>query len=127
MKQNHKNKKNIYVTLYFQKYLNKTTHIKILILFQASLDRVFSWNQGHCVPTHLPKSDEDEQNGKVKNEEEEETPEDPDADLLKRDIILVILKSLQLGNNSQYFYNKLDLMTENSEFSGHSYYSIPEK
>ncbi|XP_071163795.1 RNA polymerase II-associated protein 1-like [Mytilus edulis] len=72
---------------------------------EASLDRVFSWNQGHCVPTHLPKSDEDEQNGKVKNEEEE-TPEDPDADLLKRDIILCLVTRMNFLPRLRYILTK---------------------
>lgn len=71
---------------------------------EASLDRVFSWNQGHCVPTHQPKSSEDETTEKVKNEEE--TPEDPDADLLKRDIILCLVTRMNFLPRLRYILTK---------------------
>ena len=61
----------------------------LFTLLQKSLDRVFSWHQGHSAPKHQPRSDEDEIKKVTSNEEE--TPEDTDADLLKIDVILVML------------------------------------
>lgn len=48
---------------------------------------MYSWHQGHCLPKHQPRTSEHQP--KIKLPGEEETPEETDADLLKKDIILV--------------------------------------
>lgn len=69
-----------------------------------SLDRVFSWHQGHSVPKHQPRSDEDEIKKVISNEEE--TPEDTDADLLKKDVILCLVTRMNFLPRLRYILTK---------------------
>lgn len=70
---------------------------------ETSLDRVFSWHQGHNVPKHQPRSEEEQP---IIKYNEEETPEDTDADLLKKDVILCLVTRMNFLPRVRYILTK---------------------
>ncbi|XP_033733915.1 RNA polymerase II-associated protein 1-like [Pecten maximus] len=69
---------------------------------ELALDRVFSWHQGHVVTELNPSQDQ----ATSKEEDDENTAQETDADVLKRDIVVCLVERMNLLPRIQYLLDQ---------------------
>lgn len=75
-------------------------------IFQDGLDKVFSWHTGHTTPMMCPS--QFTTSLKDEREMDDENPQETDADVLKRDLILVCsYTSTNKANHLNHLYFEL--------------------